>query len=445
MDTTAEPLTIDSDIAVARPRLYSRLLTSHYIRNNLLLFVANLLTGFGALLLHPVLGHWLSVDEYGTVASFIALSQILLIPTQIIAVVASKNTSTLTATDQLAELNDLIRRLTAILLPTGIAVTVIFAVASGNISTLAGLNSPRGVLILAIVFTISFASPVNLGALQGLQRFGWFATISALPVFGRLLFAGTLVILGFGVNGAILGLVLSYVVAYLVSFLPLRRLMTGPRVQFGSLRSLWSYSLTAALALASTNLLYNLDTVLAKKFLSPHEAGLYAALATTGKIVLFASNSVAAVLFPRIATLHTRGERSTRFVLYALLSVLLITMSIEIAFIIAPAPLMHLLYRSSKFSAAAAQLPWYALAMLLLALTQVLTAYFMATGKRPFVFMMLASCIVEFGLIVWRHQSIEQIVRSVALANGVLLVVLLIAFAVDAGLTRRIDRSSAQP
>lgn len=422
-------ITNDS-VAVTRSSRYRILIRDSYLRQNVLLLSANMLTGVFAYLLHPVLGQTLGLAGYGTVAALIALSSVFLTPVQIVSTVSSKFAASLHARDNHAQLNDLIRRLTLMLLPFGAVVAIAFMAVSSYVATFFHLHSSEGVVLLGVIFVVSFAAPINLGALGGLQRFGWVSVITLLPLLLRLVLAGALVLMGFGISGAVLGIVLSTIIAYLVSFMPLRDILGGERQRLGSLRPLWSYSTIAALSAVGAVLLYNLDTVLARHYLANDSASLYAALATIGKIVLFVSSSVGIVMFPRVAALHERGERHTRVLLQALLGVLALSASVEAIFLLVPSLVVHTLF-GAKFMAIAGQVPWYGLAMLLLAASQIFTTYFLAVGKRAFVLLVFACCCLQVTLFIARHASVAQLVQSVVAANALLFVALMIMLAVD--------------
>jgi len=415
-----------NEAMVVRPRLYQRLIRSNYLRNNVLLLAGGFLSGVCNLLLHPVLSRLLGPDGYGTMASMLALLGILLLPIQVVSTVVIKYSSSLTAVGQLAQLNDFIRRLTYILLPSGILIALIVIAASGFISS--SLRLPvQGVIILAGAFVVAFAAQVNLGALQGLERFAWFSSLGVLGTVLRFVLASALVFLGLGVNGAILGVVLSIVLGYVISFLPLRALFRGTRLHSGPLRSLWSYSLTAVVAGGSTTLLLSVDTIMAKAYLPAHEAGLYAALATLGKVVLFVSSSILVVMFPRVAALHHRQANTTHVVLQSLLGMLMLSAAVELVFLIAPIVVIRLMF-GPDFVAVSGQLVWYGLAMLMFALAQPLGTYFLAIGNRVFALVVAACCVVQAILIVPRHSTINEIVQAVIVSHTMLFILLLALF-----------------
>jgi O-antigen/teichoic acid export membrane protein len=313
-------------------------------------------------------------------------------------------------------------------LAAGVVVAAGFMIASGSIAAFEHVKSIDTVLVMSLALVTAFAGSVNGGVVLGLQRFGWVSGLTVLNVMLRVMLAAALVVLGFGATGAMLGVAVGYLIPYLLGFLPLVGLLRGPRSPIDSLRPLLSYSLVASLVSISNTLLLSLDTVLAKHYLLPQQSGLYAAMAVLGRTVLFVSTSVGTVMFPKVAALHARGERHAQVVLQALLGVLVLSMAVEAVLCVAPGLVIGRLF-TPQYLPVAGQLAWYGFAMLLLAQAQVLTVYFLSVGHRFFVLFLLASCGVQFVLVAASHQTIEQIVRAVLVANGLLLVLLLATFA----------------
>src|SRR5205823_11633058 len=124
----ARPKSPGSTAAVAR--LYRRLLTSQHLRDNLLLLGANSVGALCGYLLQVLLGHRLGLAAYGAVASLLAVAAAILIPTQVIGTIVARYSASLSSAGKLAELNDLIRRLSTVLLLVGCGVTAFFALGS---------------------------------------------------------------------------------------------------------------------------------------------------------------------------------------------------------------------------------------------------------------------------------------------------------------------------
>jgi len=407
-----------------RHRPSRRVLLHRGVAHTILLLSANLLAGLCIYLMHSVLGHILGPTAYGTLAALLALSSILLIPTHVIAALMTRHGSALRAAGRVPQLNDLMRRLTMLLLPIGLGVMVLFMGVSGPIAAFFHLDASRNVLLLGLLFTVSFVTPINIGALLGLQCFVWYSALMVLPVFLRLALASAFVVLGYGMSGAICGIVLADVLTYIVSFQPLHSILRGPRSSCGSLRPFWISAAQVSIVFIGTGMLSNVDTLLAKHVLSVPQAGMYAALATAGKTLFFVSGVVVTVMFPRFAALHSRGEQATQAILRAVIGVCALALPVELVFAAFPTLVMQVMFGPS-YVAVAGQLVWYGLAMLLFALAVVFVYYFLAIGEQRVVLPLLACCLAQGSLFAWRHASIAQLVQNVVISNSLLLLGLL--------------------
>lgn len=411
-----------------RRLLANIVLTNKDVRQNVFLLVANLLAGLCIYLTHSLLGHLLGPTAYGAIAALLALASLLLIPTHVISTVSTRYGAALSGKRDSPRLNDLVRRLTAILLPAGLVVMIAFIGASGFISTFLRIATPREVVIVGLMFAVSFVSPVNIGTILGQQRFSWFAILLVLPVLIRLILAVGLVLLGFGVLGAVAGIVVADILTYIVSFQPLRGLLKGPRSSFGPLGPLMSYSMTTMAVFTMGSVLSGADTLFAKHFLSMRDAGLYAAIATAGRIVSFMSGSLVVVMFPKFASSYSRGERPTRAVLLTAISACVLCGGVELVFLACPAFVMRTMF-GAPFVVIAGQLPWYGAAALIATIAGVFTNFFLSIDYRRVVLPLVLCALIESALFVIRHGSVKELVQNLVLANSVMLAALLALFA----------------
>lgn len=414
---------------LGRLQPHRRLWENADVRHNAFLLGANLVAGLCIYLTHSALGHLLGPTAYGTIAALLALAAILLVPTHVISTVITKYGAALSENQDLPRLNDFIRRLTRILLPAGLVVMVMFMAASGSVSTFLRVGTPREVFIIGLMFAVSFVTPVNVGTILGQQRFSWYAVFLVLPVFLRLVLAVGFVLIGFGILGAIVGIVVADILTYVASFQPLRSLLAGARLSFGPLRPLWSYSMTAMIVFAIGSVLSSADVLFAKHFLSVQEAGLYAAIATAGRIVSFVSGSLVVVMFPKFVASHSRGERSTRAVVLTAAGTCILCGGVEAVFLVCPALVIRAMFGSS-FVVIAGQLPWYGATALIATVAGVFTNFFLSIGYRRVVLPLILCLVIESVLIVVRHRSAGDIVQNLMFANCVMLLTLLTLFAV---------------
>jgi len=424
---------------------YQRLLHNQYLIHNLIVLVGTVTAGLLNYILNPVLTHLIGLASYSQVVSLLGLLAIILTPTQVIGTIVVRATSTLAANGDAPKIKDLFLRLTRILLPVGVLSAIIFASFSNAITSFLHLKSTVDVFIVSVALVLAFIGPIAGGTIQGSQRFIWFSfSAIATPLF-RLVLVGIMIYLGFGLEGALIGIVLAAAVVYFATLIPLRHLLSGRREDSGSLRPLVSYSVTASVALVSTVLLLNTDTVLAGHFFHARTAGIYDGLAVIGRLVLYFSASVSAVMFPRIAALHDRGEHATTVAFQALLGVFALSLMAEIVFVVAAPLIVTVLFHTSAVLVVSNQLAWYGLAMLMFALAQALITYFLSVNDRLFVVSALAAWVLQAALIVERHDSIAEFVQAMVIANGVLLLGLGIQFAVFVRREARSGHMAAPP
>lgn len=433
-----------ADLQHARPQevrrpplrdMWRRLNANSLLQHNVLLFVANMATSGLNYLFYPIVGKFLGADGLGILAPLGALSIIFLIPTQIVANIANKFAADLVAQEHIDQVNYLLRKSTGYALIAGALTAAIFAILSPTLSIFLKLPSSQFVLIASFGLIISYAYPINSGVLQGRQQFGWFASINLLAVFLRVALTLTAIIVGVGIGGILWAGLLGSVIIYAVSFMPLRDVLRGPSLPIPSFKPLLNYSLGATVMIAGGLLLVNVDTLLVRHFL-PHETGYYVALATTGRIVLFVGGSLVWAMFPKVAVLHQQGRPHAGVLLWTLAGVFALSASVVLVFGFFPGQIITLVLHVP--AAVSKELFWYGLAMLLLALANVLMYYFLALGRMSFVAVLLCCCGLQIAFIMIWHGSITQVVAVMVAVMAALLGGLITVYAVQ---ELRVDRS----
>jgi len=398
---------------------WRRMMTNSFLRHNLLLFVGNMSVSALTFLFHPIIGHLLGNERYGTVVSFGAFTLVLSLPATVIPSVFNKFTADLIAQGRTDQVNYLLRRGTYCLVIMGVIAAVLFAVATPFLVSVFKVP-PQYALITSLSFVIAFAAPLTLGALQGRQQFAWFSLLNFLGAFLRVVFTALLLLKGLGLNGTLIATLLSTVVAYVLSFVPLRDIFRGSEARPASLKPLFSYSLGATLALGASTLLSNTDQTLAAPFLSLHDASYYDAIATTGKIVLFVGGSFVLAMFPKVATRHQQGLPHGELLAWTIAGVCTLSASVVFVFALFPSHVINIILPHTP-ATVAQNLPWYGLAMLLLEAASVLMGYFMALGRMSFVPILVVCWGLQVALFAVWHGSIAQMVAVMVVVMAVLL------------------------
>lgn len=159
----------------------------------------------------------------------------------------------------------------------------------------------------------------------------------------------------------------------------------------------------------STVILLNLDVVLAKHYLSPQDAGLYALTSLTAKMIFFLGSLATPFIMPLVSR-NEGGDRDSRRVLYLTLAgVSLLTLPAVVTLGIFGEIMAPILFGQKILPAVPYLLP-ISLGMLCFALTRVFTDYYLVKKHYTFSFTMLGLGLLQIILIVSFHKSFSSIV-----------------------------------
>ena len=105
-----------------------------------------------------------------------------------------------------------------------------------------------------------------------------------------------------------------------------------------------SYSWPTLLASILLAVSINLDIILVKHYFPAEEAGLYAAVSTIGKIILYATGPIVSVMFPMISEQTAKKEKHYKIFLLSLTMTLVGALIILGIYVIAPGKVISILY-----------------------------------------------------------------------------------------------------
>ena len=398
----SEALIASSALAARTARRFS---SNRLLRQNLTFLSGSLVAGFFSYAFQFLAGRLLGPKGYGVVASSFAFYNILAISLLVVLTVTMRHAAALHGAGNVAGLRYLFQRLTVLMLVSGAVVAVIYLVALPVLS--AFLRVPVPVLLcLAPAVALTLVVGVNRGILQGEGRFGWLSAVLTSESAGRAALAAVLVLVGFGPGGALAGVSLAMGLAYLLGLVPLRHLLGAGAVERVPMRDVMTFAFPTVAAVGGITFLYNADIVLVSHFMSDR-AGVYASVATLGRIVYFATFSITGVMFPNVSAQVARGESAVRTLKLSALAMASIAGVIVLGFALLPN--LALLPFGPGFKAAAPYLPVFGLAMGLLSIANLLVNYLLALGNRSFGYVLAAAAVLEVGLISTFHQSIWQV------------------------------------
>jgi len=174
----------------------------------------------------------------------------------------------------------------------------------------------------------------------------------------------------------------------------------------------------------STIAFLSFDLILAKHFLPPQEAGLYALLSLTGKMVFFSGSLFSSFINPLVSR-EEGAERKSRHVFYKLFfASILVSFTAYLAVGLFGAYTIPLLL-GEKTGPILYFLPVYGLAMFCFSITNSLVTYYQVRRKYLLTFVSFLIALAQIVGIALYHQDLNQIVYVMNTVGVVSLVVIL--------------------
>ena len=185
-------------------------------------------------------------------------------------------------------------------------------VLSPVVAQLLRLDSVVTAALVAFAAVPLTAMGAQAGVLQGERRWGALGAVYVASGLPRLALAGGLLLWQPTELVAVVGVALSSVAPVVVGWWALRgERVPGDEVDHHRGRDILVEALVSSQTLLAFFALANLDVVVARNVLSPHDSGLYAGGLILTKALLFLPQFVVVVAFPALATVHERVRALT--------------------------------------------------------------------------------------------------------------------------------------
>jgi O-antigen/teichoic acid export membrane protein len=383
-------------------------------RGALWVLVATTIANVFAYAYQVLMARLLRPSDYAILTALFGILILESLSAQVIQSATARIAAQYRARGEHAALHVFVRRWTwRILIGAGLP-SLAIVLASSLISTALALPA-ISVALLGLALFISAPLTFTGGLLQGLARFGWFGWYFIVQAVARLAIGLTLVWLGFGVTGAFVGATAALVVGLALSAIPLAPLFRAARgathdVALGAQET--RFFLLASVVMLGYAALTNIDAVAGRALLPADQAGAYAAAITMAKVVLFAPIAVGFILLERTARAHASGEDTDRSLFIALGFVLATSGAVTAAYLVAPAPLTHLVV-GDQYPLTAELIGPYALAALLNALLSLWIAHFIGRGEMRVGMLLAFAVVAEVVLILVTPHEAATLVRVV--------------------------------
>lgn len=371
---------------------------------------------------HFVLGKLLGPSGYGELVALISVIGLLgIIPTSL-SLVIIKYVSAAKNEEQAAALISWLKSNT---LKVAIVFFILITLASPFLVSFLHISRIWYVFLIGASFLFSLPALVNRSVLQGLLKFKAMIGSILIENTTKLLLAAILVYIGFGIGGAMIGLVVAAFAGWYFSGIYLKIKKTEKNLRVPDVRPMFLFVLPVALQTLAATSLYSSDVILVKHFFSSHDAGIYSAISTLGKIIFFGVGPIGSVMFPIVARRHSRGEDYKTVFIYSALATLFLSVAVLLIYWLFPSLVITALYNSSYLEAKNL-LVFFGLFMSLFTFVTLLINYSLSLGKTKVVFLPLLAALMQIIIISIFHQSLFSVIAVSVVVITLLLISLLI-------------------
>ena len=409
--------------------IIANLLKHELISGSFYLFVGGIFGSMAAFLLNLFLARTLSYENYGIYVSLLSLFTLLTIPAGSLTATIVRFAAGYFARDEIDKASTFYRKLIIIWLLSGVALSIGTFMLAPLFTSFLHINNPLYILIIGVCIGISYFGVVNSAYLQSMTKFLYLSVITFFGNSTRLIVGALLVLAGFGVRGALIGVFSTPFVILVLGFIPLTFLFKRQekKIQI-DMREILSYSIPVVFGLISLSLFITTDTILVKHFFSPTLAGLYGGLSIVGKVIFYFTGMIPAVMFPLIVKKHTRGEEYKRIYLMAFLLIAIPSLLVTAVYFLFPDFVVKLFLGGHAYLGIVRYLGLYGIFITIFSLLSLTVNFFLSIKKTAISYLVFLFAVIQIVLIYFLHGSFYQVIYSSIFSVSLLLAILLLYF-----------------
>ena len=357
-------------------------------------------------LYHLIMGRLLGPVEYGILASLYSIMYLIsIIPSSASVSIVKyiSSSKSINVYSVYSEINKFIFKISLI-----ISLLILFS--SKVIANFLNIDNLLSIILLAPVLFLSLVTLVNQATSQGLIKFVGHIVPNLISSVFKLLLGIFFIYIGWSVAGAMFAVTIGALFAYFYSFNFIKKHISKTKLRKIDIMPFIRYSAPVLLQSLAFTSIFTIDVMLAKHFLDPFSAGIYAALSTLGKIIFFATSPVTATMFPVISKRISLKQEYKKIFLLSLLATFAIAFVITCFYWIFPNIAIGVLY-GREYISAKTDLVWMGFFILFYTLSNLIVNFFLSIGKLKIVIIPILAALIQI-LVIWtNHDSITEIIQ----------------------------------
>jgi len=401
-----------------------RLLRNDFLRHSAVVFTASLLINMLGYAFHFAISRRIGVVAYGVLSALNAGYMIALTLAGVLTTVVVKYAAELhTQRDGPARLAAFVHRLGGFCAAASAVCLIGGLLALRPIAAFLHVTDLRAVALTIVIIGLTVAGAPMRAVFQGVEDFVTFSWLALCESAVKAAAGIALVYAGFGVAGAFGGWLGGTALSLgLTTFVLLWRFRSLGRVPLElDLRRLVATTANVAAATGLLGIISYVDVLIVKHYADPTTAGLYGALALSGKILLFFVAFVPTIVLPKATRLALAGRSALPVLMQAAAVVIAISAAGLCVYALAPGAIVTTLAGASFAAAAPYVLP-YGVAMVLLAMLNVVVMYKMGIHRFDFIAPLAIVAVGEIVGIALHHRTLSDVITVLIAVNAFALV-----------------------
>jgi O-antigen/teichoic acid export membrane protein len=406
---------------------FKKLAAHPVISGSFIIFAGGMVGNVFNFLFNLLMSRNLPVAEYGTLISLISLITLLTIPAGSITPTVVAVAGEFFAKNKNELVKSLFLKLFKPMFLVGVLFIICFAVFSGQLTIFLNINGSYLLLISSFIIFLSYIGVLNTAFLQAKLSFVAISVSSALSSTIKLVLGFLLVIIGYGLNGALIAYLLSFFTPIVVGFVVMRRILTFKTIKPVSIptKGLISFGIPSAIVIFCLNSFISTDIILVKHLFDPQKAGLYAGISLIGRVIFYITAPIITVMFPIITNRFNRNEAHKNILFTSVALVGVASFAIALFYFLFPQFTILFFLKRTEYLAGVGYLGIFGVFIALYSLVSLLSYYFLSIKKTKISGLLVTGAIAQALFIYLFHANFSQVIYVCIITMSVLLVSLL--------------------
>ena len=314
----------------------------------------------------------------------------------------------------------------------GIGLGILIITFASQLQALFNTSSSTMFIIFGCGVPLYFLMSVNRGAFQGKKAFKSLSITYQGEMLSRLVITlGLILLLDIQSSAVIaIGILLSFVFGLFPFKMKQISFKKPAALDAKYSKQIKNFFLLTAFYELTQIIINNSDILLVKHYFESYEAGLYASLALIGRIVYFIAWMFVMLLLPAVVELKKEGKETASVLFKYVGYIAAISIVIVFTCLAFPELIINLLF-GEQYIAMAPLLWKYAIATSMFAISNIFAYYYLSLDKYVPVIISGVFGMLQMVLVIFFHESLEQVVHMQIVAMLLLLVIQLSFFVFD--------------